>query len=70
MNSAAKTALVLKMITRDEFGRAEDGYIAETFDRVTVLESKLLDGKYPQHKCRTDAGDVFYANNNMVQIDA
>ncbi len=57
------TAMILKMIARDEFGTDKDGYVAETFDRVEVVRVKKrsinLGGDIAH--CVTDGGEKFYA---------
>lgn len=62
-----QTALVIKAIEADPL--ADRGEIlAEVFDRVEVLQTITL-GRYRQHKCKTDAGEVFFCGDISIQLD-
>jgi len=66
MNDANNTALVLKNITRDEFGSTDQGFYAETFDRVEILKKGTWSNGTRWYEVRTDAGEVFHTTDHEV----
>lgn len=65
-----KTALVLKPIPRNEWGTDAEGFMATTGDRVVVVRSRRFSCGSRQYECRTEKGEAFVANDNMVRVDS
>jgi hypothetical protein len=66
----ARTALVIRPITRCEFGTLSHGLMAEVFDRVSVTKTSDRTSNGTRfHTCVTDSGETFQAIDTMVQLD-
>ena len=65
-----RTALVIRAITRCEWGTRDLGFMAEVYDRVTVRHTSDRTSSGARfHTCVTTSGETFQATDAMVQLD-